>query len=261
VTPRRKKEGRNPQAASLFSSRDTRDSYHSAGRQAIPYTGRGYGDTFAGMSMRIRKTRAAAAIALPVALALALVGCGAGDDSVPGMDHDEMPGSASPSAESGGEFNDADAMFVTMMIPHHEQAVEMSELILAKEGIDEEVVSLAEEIKDAQQPEIEQLEDLLDDWELDDDDADTDEGEAGDDTGHADGMMSEADMDALEDADAATAQRLFLEGMIAHHEGAVDMAKAELGEGINPDALALAQTISDTQTAEIETMEKLAAGS
>lgn len=172
-----------------------------------------------------------------------------------------MPGSAAPSAESGGEFNDADAMFVTMMLPHHEQAVDVSELILAKDGVDEEVVSLAEEIRDAQQPEIEQMEELLEDWELDDDDADTDEGEADDDTGDADGMMSEADIDALEDADAATAQRLYLEGMIAHHEGAVDMAKAEIDEGINPDALALAQTIVDTQTAEIESMEKLVSGS
>ena len=207
------------------------------------------------MSVRISKTRATASIAVPLALALALVGCGADDDSMPGMDHDEMPGSASPSAESSGEFNDADAMFVTMMIPHHEQAVEMSELVLAKDGVDEQVASLAEEIKDAQQPEIEQMEDLLDDWELDDD-ADADEA---DDAGHVDGMMSEEDMDALEDADGATAAQLFLEGMIAHHEGAVEMAQAELEEGINPDALALAQLIIDTQKAEIETMEKLVA--
>jgi uncharacterized protein (DUF305 family) len=70
-------------------------------------------------------------------------------------------------------------------------------------------------------------------------------------------MMSDADMDALEAADGSVAARLYLEQMIEHHEGAIEMAQDELDDGANPDVLALAQRIITSQTAEIATMEDL----
>ena len=191
------------------------------------------------------KIRTAATTAV-LALALALVGCapGADTDDMPGMDHDDTSESA--------EFDSADIMFVQMMIPHHEQAVEMSDLLLAKEGVDEEVAELAQRIKAAQQPEIELMEEWLDDWDAD---------MPMDGMDHGDGMMSGDDMAALEDATADEASALFLEQMIEHHEGAILMAEGEVEAGENPDAVALAEKIIVDQTAEIEEMKQLLAGS
>ena len=72
-----------------------------------------------------------------------------------------------------------------------------------------------------------------------------------------DGMMSDDDMAALEAAEGAEAARLFLEQMITHHEGAIEMAQAEMSQGRHPDVIALAQTIADAQTAEIALMRAL----
>ncbi|WP_315638137.1 DUF305 domain-containing protein [Microbacterium paraoxydans] len=147
-------------------------------------------------------------------------------------------------------------MFVTMMIPHHEQAIEMSDILLAKDGADPRVVELAEQIKAAQGPEIDKMLGWLEDWgvEYDPDSmGGMDHGSMGGD----DSMMSEEDMTMLEDADATEASRLFLEQMIVHHEGAVDMAQTALDDAQNPDVLELAQQVIDDQTAEIATMKDL----
>ncbi|MCX6501452.1 MAG: DUF305 domain-containing protein [Microbacterium sp.] len=199
------------------------------------------------------KMRTAATAALALATALTLAGC-AGETtsdsgSMPGMDHGS---SSSPSAVMA-DFNDADVTFAQMMIPHHQQAVEMADMILAKDGIDEGVVTLAEEIKAAQQPEIEQLQGWLEEWGAD---SDT---ESMDGMDHGGGMMSDEDMQSLDAATGADASRLFLEQMTMHHEGAVTMAQDEVDNGQNADAVALAQTIVETQTAEIATMQELLA--
>ncbi|WP_242087539.1 DUF305 domain-containing protein [Microbacterium lacticum] len=200
------------------------------------------------------RIRTAATAALAVATALTLAGCaggtGSGSESMPGMDHGGS--SASPSVVMA-DFNDADVMFAQMMIPHHQQAVEMADMILAKDGIDAGVISLAEQIRAAQQPEIEQLEGWLEEWGAD---SDT-ESMGGMD--HGDGMMTDGDMQSLEAATGAEASRLFLEQMTMHHEGAITMAQEEVDNGQNADAVALAQTIIDTQTAEIATMQELLA--
>jgi uncharacterized protein (DUF305 family) len=145
----------------------------------------------------------------------------------------------------------ADQMFVVMMIPHHEQAIEMSDVVLAKEGVDPRIVQLAERIKAAQGPEIELMEGWLDDWGVPHD-PDASRG-----MDHGDGMMSEADMTALREADGSEASRLFLEQMIVHHEGAVEMARSALADGQDADVLALAQRVIDDQTAEIAEMQEL----
>ncbi|MCZ4069120.1 MULTISPECIES: DUF305 domain-containing protein [unclassified Microbacterium] len=201
------------------------------------------------------KIRTAAAAALTLAAALALAGCadGSGSQSMPGMDHRS---SSSPSSSSTvtADFNDADVMFAQMMIPHHQQAVEMADMILNKEGIDPGVLTLASDIKAAQQPEIDQLQSWLDEWGADMPDMDSMEG-----MDHGGGMMSEDDMAALEAATGAEASRLFLEQMTMHHEGAIEMAQDEVDNGQNPDAVEMAQTIVDTQTAEITEMQELLA--
>ena len=169
---------------------------------------------------------------------------------------------ATSAADEAAAHNDADVMFAQMMIPHHSQAIEMSDMLLAKEGIPEEVTALAEQIKAAQGPEITQLESWLEQWgePTDMPGMDMDEGMDGMEGMEGmemEGMMSEEDMQALSDAQGTDAARLFLEQMIAHHEGAVDMAQTEIEDGQFPDAVEMARTIVDTQQQEIDTMRQL----
>ncbi len=150
-----------------------------------------------------------------------------------------------PSESSGA--NMADVMFVQMMIPHHEGAIEMSDILLAKSGVDPAVVELAEQIKAAQGPEIEQMKQWLDDWGMPAM-SDSMDGMAG---------MTEEDMQALEDASGSEAGDLFLEQMIVHHEGAIDMAEEVLDDGEHPGVRELAENIIASQTAEIELMRSI----
>jgi uncharacterized protein (DUF305 family) len=198
------------------------------------------------MSRRRLGTRAASVAGVALAAMLALAGCAATSG---GMDHD---GHSTSGADAAGEANEADVMFAQMMIPHHEQALEMSTIVLAKDGLDPEVAELAEQIAAAQGPEIEQLESWLDEWGVPE--MPSDHGMA------MDGMLTEEQLDELEAADAASGSQLFLEQMIEHHEGAVDMAEAHQESGEHDGALELSASIIETQVAEIERMRELLAG-
>ncbi|NIG66387.1 DUF305 domain-containing protein [Microbacterium sp. Be9] len=165
---------------------------------------------------------------------------------MPGMNHE-----SSSSAPASADANDADITFASMMKEHHAQAIEMSDMLLSKDGVDDRVAALAEEIKAAQGPEIQTMDKWLEEW-----GADTSDMEGMD---HGGGMMSDDDMQALEDATGPDASRLYLEQMIQHHQGAVKMAQEEVDNGQNSDAVALAETIIEAQTTEIATMEDLLA--
>ena len=186
--------------------------------------------------------------ALGVAAVVMLAGCGAAD---PGES-----AAGSSGTEVSGEHNDADVMFAQMMIPHHEQAVQMSDVVLAKDGLSPEITELATQVKDAQAPEIETMTGWLDAW------GEPVEGhhmESADGEDGMDGMLSEDQMGELEAAEGEEAARMFLESMTAHHNGAVDMAQEEIENGENPEAIALAVDIVETQEAEIEEMKELLA--
>lgn len=190
-----------------------------------------------------------------VAGVLLLAGCASG--STAGSDVAPAPSASSgtPSDQGSGTTtaNAGDEIFTTMMIPHHEQAIEMSDMILAKDGIDPRVTELAQQVKDAQGPEIAQMRGWLTEWGVD---APEDMG------GHSmgdDGMMGEEDMAALEAASGVEAARLFLEGMIVHHEGAIDMAESELAQGQHAEVRELAQQVIDGQSAEIAEMREILA--
>lgn len=195
-------------------------------------------------------SRVASATALVAAAALTLTACAmpfsVGDDSMTGGD---------------GDQNAADIMFVEMMVPHHEQAVEMSELILAKDGVDLEVVALAEQIRSAQDPEIALMEGWLEDWGVPsmNDDMGGMEGMDHGGSGGMAGMMSDEQMAELESTDGATGATLFLELMIEHHVGAVEMAEDVIDDGRDADVRKLAEQIIVSQTAEVATMRELLA--
>lgn len=157
-------------------------------------------------------------------------------------------GAADAATEAAPAHNSADTMFAQMMIPHHEQAVTMSEMMLAKTGIDPRVSELAEAIQAAQGPEIQKMADWLAAW-------DEPREMSGD---HSmDGMLSPQELAELDAARDTAAARLFLQQMIAHHEGAVAMARTELEDGSSPEAMELATAIIEDQNAEIEQMNNL----
>lgn len=195
-------------------------------------------------------------IGLAAAAGMILVGgaaCGSsGTDPMAGHSMPPTPASGSPSPSASAEkpANRDDVAFAAMMIPHHEQAVWMSDTLLAKKGLDPEVKALAEQIRAAQQPEIDTMKRWLVDWGTPPDHSQMDHGDDGG------GMMTPEEMRELRDEpDAGPAQRQFLEAMIKHHQGAVTMAEVEVEKGKNAEAIALAKTIITTQQEEISTME------
>ncbi|MFC8038978.1 DUF305 domain-containing protein [Paenarthrobacter sp. NPDC057355] len=189
---------------------------------------------------------------------LALTGCASnsGSNPMPGMDHGQQTASAGSTSEAStaSNHNAADTMFAQMMIPHHAQAVEMSDAILAKKDIPSAVTALAVQIKGAQAPEIEKMTAWLKGW------SEPMMGSSGH-AGHGmDGMVSDTELQKLKDAHGTEAARLYLSQMIAHHEGAVTMAKTEISQGKSSEAVQLAKDIVAAQEQEIQEMKTLLAG-
>lgn len=211
---------------------------------------------------------------LALASALALAGCGTSGEETAG----EAPETTTSAAAGTGstdtatatpstsaqavteEHNDADTMFAQMMIPHHEQAVQMSEVMLAKDNLDPDIEALANKIVAAQGPEIDQLKTMLETWgEPTSMESGGMEGmDHGSDSGAGmEGMMTEEQMQELEAAEGTEAAEMYLTMMTAHHRGAIDMAQEEVAEGQNPQAIEMAQKVIEDQEAEIQEMERL----
>jgi uncharacterized protein (DUF305 family) len=194
------------------------------------------------------------AIAASSALAVLLAACGAPHASSPAS----TGGSAtSSSVGSVANVSDADVSFAQLMIPHHQQAVEMADLALSRET-SPEVKQLAEQIKAAQGPEIEMMSTWLEGWGAP---MAMGEDHSGHDMGGMDmsGMMSDDDMQALADAQGAEFDRMWLEMMIAHHQGAISMAEQVKGASSNADVTSLAGAVMTGQAVEIDAMQKLLA--
>lgn len=199
--------------------------------------------------------RMPAVIVASAALALILAACGGDSEdanSVEVGDSTSAPDTTTSAGEVDQTHNDADTMFAQMMIVHHEGAIGMADLAVLK-AASEEVRTLAKDISAAQGPEIAQMTSWLEAW-----------GEAtrpmdGMDHGgmDMDGMSQEEAMADLEERSGTDFDRRFLELMIAHHQGAVEMAQPLLEEGENPQAIDLAKVIIDDQQTEIRKMEEM----
>jgi len=168
----------------------------------------------------------------------------AGNSSSP-MSHSGH-GSMSSDEEASSTYSDDELMFASMMIPHHSQAVTMSDLALANTTTPE-ILSLAAAIRDAQAPEIAQMQSWLDQSDY-----------SGSHAGHMDmgGMLSDKELAELASAKGTTFDRLFLEGMITHHEGAIDMISM-IKDSTNSEVKKLYTNILTSQSAEIEAMKAL----
>lgn len=182
-------------------------------------------------------------------LAAAVVLTGCSDDS------STSSADASSSASGSAVHNDADVAFAQGMLPHHEGAVAMAQLADGRAS-DQRIVDLADRIEAAQGPEIDTLTGWLEEW---DESTPGDDGQGMD---HGSGGMdmegmSDEDMAALDSSSGADFDRMFLEMMVEHHKGAVEMAQTEVEDGSHPGAVRMAEDIVSSQTAEIQEMETL----
>ncbi|WP_295702792.1 DUF305 domain-containing protein [Lapillicoccus sp.] len=225
----------------------------------------------ASLTPTTRTLRRAALSVVAAATAVALTACGssstAGDPAqgMPGMTGSSSAASTAPvGPAASGPHNPADVAFAVGMIPHHRQAVTMAEMALTQ-ATDSTVRSLATSIKAAQDPEIQAMSGWLTGW-----------GQAVPASGHnmsqmgastsdnsetggsgMGGMMSDQEMGQLSGTSGAAFDRLWLQLMTTHHQGAVAMARTELTEGANTDAKQLAQSIIDSQDKEITAITTL----
>ena len=194
----------------------------------------------------IRKLALTGAVA---ATGLLLAACGGSGDS-DGTAHGGHATASASSGASAGAFNDADVMFAQMMIPHHEQALSMAKLADGR-AADAEIKQIVAAVEKAQDPEIQKMKSWLKAW-------GRPEATAGGHGGHAmAGMLSDADMTDLAAAKGKEFDRKFAELMIAHHEGAVEMAKTEQRDGKDPEAKKVADDVVRTQAAEIAQLRKV----
>jgi uncharacterized protein (DUF305 family) len=196
-----------------------------------------------------------ALIAATVAATVLLAGCGSSSTSSAETPDSQSAGGGAVVATG----SDADITFAQLMIPHHEQAVQMADIALQR-ATSPEVTDLATQIKAAQDPEIQQMRGWLQQWGAPEQMDGVDGMDHGDmDMGGqtAGGMMSDEDMGALMDASGADFDRMWLTMMIAHHEGAIEMAEQVKAQSTTPDVTALADAIVAGQTTEIDTMQQL----
>lgn len=196
-----------------------------------------------------------------IAMSVAVLGLGllagcSSSDSAP-------PGTASTSRSAGSA---SDVAFAQSMIPHHGQAVEMADLALsADSGASEGVRKLAERIKAAQDPEIQQMTGWLQSWGA----PSVMPGASGggdiqgmDHSGHdmggmtVAGMMTAEQMEQLQRASGDEFDDMWLTMMIAHHEGAVAMAE-QARSSSTPEVTTLADAIISAQQREIQEMRTM----
>ncbi|KQY09280.1 hypothetical protein ASD37_02125 [Mycobacterium sp. Root135] len=171
--------------------------------------------------------------------------------SMPGMDHGDSSASAAPSA-TRTDFNDADVMFLQMMYPHHSQAVDMAKLVPSRSQ-NQQLITLAQNIEKAQGPEMTQMTGLLTSFGKPAPSPDM-SGHDMPGMGGMPGMMSAEQMNNLTGLSGKAFDQAWLQMMIDHHSGAIDMSNTELRDGTNPDAKKLAQAIIANQQAEITQM-------
>ena len=192
-----------------------------------------------------KPVRRIAATGVVAAAALLLSACGGADDSPADGTSSAAAAADAGKSASAGAFNDADVSFAQMMIPHHEQALEMAELADGRAS-DAQIKGIAAKIAKAQDPEITTMKGWLQSWGKPEAMGDM----PGMDMGQ--GMMSDTAMKDLESKKGTAFDKAFAQMMIEHHNGAIAMAEDEKKSGKNADAVKMAKDIVTGQSAEVK---------
>lgn len=208
-------------------------------------------------------SRITLATAATSATALVLTACGSSSNNahsmsgMGSMSTRSMPitsssvAAADNSESASGPHNDADIGFATQMIPHHAQAVQMADMALTSAS-NAQVKTLATAIKAAQDPEIRQMSGWLTSWKQP-----VPATMSGMNMSHGTGMMSDAAMTKLGKTTGPAFDRLWVQMMITHHQGAITMAQGELSGGKNSTATTLARSIVTSQSAQVTQLKAL----
>jgi uncharacterized protein (DUF305 family) len=207
----------------------------------------------------VRKSFAGTVLAV-LAIGAVLAGCGSetGNAAGAGAPAGGQPAAGgSTSTQLQADHNEADMTFAKGMIPHHSGAVEMAKLVEGRTS-NAAVLGLAKRVQAAQAPEIEQMTAWLNKWgampEMTSGAASASSMPGM--SGHSmPGSTGTDDMTMLSKAKGAAFDRMWLDMMIKHHEGAIEMARTELSTGTNPETKSLAQKIIDAQQTEITEMQ------
>jgi uncharacterized protein (DUF305 family) len=191
-----------------------------------------------------KKTGVFAGVIIVLVAVIIAMGFSKSGDSHSGMDHSSMMESAEVSGT--GKLTGSDIMFLQMMIPHHQQAVDISNLALSKSK-EEELLTLATVIRDGQADEIIQMKQWLKDA-----GAEIEMGHSmGDSMG---GMLNDTDLATLKSADGSAFDRLWLQGMTGHHDGALHMTQM-IEDAQNPVIKKFGQDIVTVQSAQNKQMQ------
>lgn len=201
----------------------------------------------------MRKSLIGFGVAGVAAVAL-LTGCGSGSD-MSGMQHNS---STAPPAAAGRQdgYNEQDVKFAQDMIGHHQQALDMAAMVPSK-STNPKVTDLGKRIAAAQDPEIRKMTEWLAKWGAAPASTSMPGMDHGSGHGSMPGMMTAEEMSKLNGATGAEFDRMWLDMMIRHHQGAVDMAKTQQEKGSSADAKKLAQDIITAQQAEITEMQTM----
>ncbi|MFF6829841.1 DUF305 domain-containing protein [Streptomyces longwoodensis] len=199
-----------------------------------------------------KPARRITAVGVVAAGALLLSACsGGGMDGMSGMDHGSSTAAADADKTApASDFNDTDVKFAQMMIPHHEQALEMAKLADGRAS-DSEIKGIAAKIEKAQDPEITTMKGWLQSWGKPEAMGDMPGMDMGD------GMMSDKDMKELKAMKGTEFDKMFAQMMIEHHNGAITMAKDEQKNGKKADAVKMAQDIVRGQSAEVKQLQSI----
>lgn len=182
------------------------------------------------------------------ALVLALTACGPTSES---PTQSNGSNGASMPVQANADNNPADVRFALLMAEHHEQTIELAEIIQEKDGVSQEIQSLALKIMSVHEPEHAQLEGMLRAWGQLDGTSESQRSHVPE-TVEMKGMVGPAQIEELRAATGKEASRLFLKLLIAHHEATIAVAEQELAKGSNAEAMALARTIAETQRQELD---------
>lgn len=184
-------------------------------------------------------------------LGVSVVSCSGQDSDTTDTPQTDKDGVAvTAGANQPAEVNGVDLHFLAMMTPHHQQAVDMSEIILAAQGTSAATADLADRIKVGQEEEIDTMVDWAEQW----DQHDLMEQHS---QHIANGMITPEQLDQLKTLEGEEADTLFLQLMHSHHAGAVAMTQDQIDNGGYQPLVDLAQQMIDVQTAEMREMEQL----
>lgn len=199
----------------------------------------------------VNRSRRAFLTSVAGTTAIVVAGCvGDGDDGDDGDDTDDEDDDVRLAEDTyEGDFNQVDVQFLIEMIHHHEQAIEMAELVPDRSDR-EELLDLAAAVEDVQRAEIEQMEDWLREAGVDP------EVHADHDHDDMEGMLSDEEMAELEAMTGHEFDVAFVEGMIYHHEGAIEMTELVFEYAGDDRVVELAGEVVEVQEAEIDEMQR-----